>query len=195
VVRALRVTVAAFVATGLLTGCGVAASKATKAPTQSTFTQTPKPGDAGTVTVWLPTEAGTWAAAVAAATAQFHQTYPNVGVQVSYRTESRQLSDFASAAFASASPTVIAINASDAYREIIAGALTDVTTASWTFDNRAGWNSRLVSSCTNQTKLYCVPFTSDLVLAVPAGSLYGNWANAWLHAATSTSVQHMIMGD
>jgi ABC-type glycerol-3-phosphate transport system substrate-binding protein len=193
--RALRVTVAALVAAGLLTGCGVAATKAATPPTQSTFTQTPKPSDTGTATIWLPAAAATWTAAITAANAQFHRLFPNVVVQVSYRAEQRQLTDFASAAYASNAPAVLGIDASDSHTEIISGAFTQLTTVMTTFNGWQSWSPRLVAACTRQTTLYCVPFTGDIVLAVPAGTLTGIWADAWIRAASSASVQRLIMGD
>jgi N,N'-diacetylchitobiose transport system substrate-binding protein len=195
VVRALRVTAFALVAAGLLAGCGAVTPAVPALATQTTYTRTPQPLATGGITVWLPAEAAGWPSATAAATGLFHQTYPNVTVAISYRAEPAQLSAFAAAAYASDAPTVIAVDATDAHHEIIAGAFTNLTSVSSTFDGRLGWNSRLVSSCSNQNSLYCVPFSADLVLAIPAGGQYGDWAEAWMHAATSTSVQRMIMGD
>jgi N,N'-diacetylchitobiose transport system substrate-binding protein len=114
---------------------------------------------AGTITVWLQTDAQTlWPQAASAATTVFNKTYPNVKVEVVYQAWTDHLTKFDASAQAGTAPDVIEFGNSETAQYIYAGALADLTADKSKFDNASSWLDGLTASCTMGGKLFCVPY-------------------------------------
>ncbi|GAB1646361.1 extracellular solute-binding protein [Krasilnikovia sp. MM14-A1259] len=143
-----------IVVTPVLCGALLAAAACSSGSADSTA-QDPN----GAITVWLQTDAQTlWPRAVADATTAFHQTYPNVRVDVAYQSWTDHLTKFDAAAQAGAVPDVLEFGNSETAQYIAAGALADLTADRASFDNSSTWLDGLTASCTTDGKLFCVPY-------------------------------------
>lgn len=146
-----RIATATVVCGGLLLALGACGS--------DDKTSSNDPNAAGTMTVWLQTDAQTlWPKAAADATAIFNKTYPNVKVNVVYQAWTDHLTKFDAAAQAHTMPDVLEFGNSETVQYIVAGALADLTADRSSFDNADNWLDGLTASCTVSGKLYCVPY-------------------------------------
>ncbi|WP_371494404.1 extracellular solute-binding protein [Kitasatospora sp. NBC_00374] len=119
-----------------------------------------EPADAaGTLTVWLQTDAQTlWPKSVDAATAEFRRKYPKVEVSVAYQVWTDHLAKFDAAAQAGHVPDVIELGNSETAQYNAAGAFLDLAPRTAEFDNSADWQKGLADACHLDGKLYCVPY-------------------------------------
>jgi N,N'-diacetylchitobiose transport system substrate-binding protein len=112
-----------------------------------------------TITVWLMTDSQTgWDKAVNNATAQFKQQHPGSNVNVQFQTWGTYLTKFSSAVKAGSVPDVMEVGNTQAGTPASQGAFADLSSVKGNFPNSANWNAGLVSSCTQDGKLYCVPY-------------------------------------
>jgi N,N'-diacetylchitobiose transport system substrate-binding protein len=113
----------------------------------------------GTLTVWLQVDAQSlWPKSVAAATAAFNQKYPKVKVSVQYQAWADHLTKFDASAQANKVPDVIELGNSETSQYVQAGAFVDLSSKKATFDGSSKWQKGLLDACTNDGKLYCVPY-------------------------------------
>jgi N,N'-diacetylchitobiose transport system substrate-binding protein len=112
-----------------------------------------------TVNVWLMVDAQTgWATAVSGATKTFEQQHPGDKVNVTYQTWGTYLDKFATAQKAGAVPDVMEVGNTQAGTPASEGAFAALDSAKGNFPNSAQWNAGLTASCTQNGKLYCVPY-------------------------------------
>lgn len=114
----------------------------------------------GTLTVWLmqDAEGESWAPIVEQATAKFHETYPNVDVDVVIQ-QWDGINDRLNTAFASNSPPdVVELGNTLAPTFAASGALADLTDHRGEFENSDSWLTILENSSTYDGRLYAVPY-------------------------------------
>ena len=114
---------------------------------------------AGTLTVWLQTDAQQgWPELVDAASAAVKKQYPNVTVNVEYQTWPDHLTKLDAALAGTTPPDVVELGNTEMTKYMAAGALADITSKKGDFDNSATWLNALTESATFDGALYGVPY-------------------------------------
>jgi N,N'-diacetylchitobiose transport system substrate-binding protein len=128
----------------------VTVSAATAAPSKST---------AGSITVWLQTDAQNgWPDIVAAANSQFEKDHPGVNVNVQYQQWTQHLAKFDATLAGGNAPDVIEMGNTEMLKYMAAGALQDLTSNKSSFANSANWLAGLQKSAMYGGHLYGVPY-------------------------------------
>jgi len=150
-----RNKLAALACAGAAVALVASACSSSKTPAASTSSSAAP----ATITVWLMTDAQTgWQQAVTNATATFKQQHPGSNVNLQYQTWGTYLTKFSSALKAGSVPDVMEVGNTQAGTPASQGAFADLSSVKGNFPNSANWNAGLTSSCTQNGKLYCVPY-------------------------------------
>ncbi|MER5635715.1 extracellular solute-binding protein [Kitasatospora sp. NPDC002227] len=135
-----------------LAGCGSGAAPAAK-PSDDPAKAT------GSVTVWLMPEAqANWPELVQQVNDQFAAKYPKVDLKLAYQTWGEKIGKLDAALKGGSAPDVVELGNTETMKYILNGTLAPLDKAS--FDNSDSWIKGLVSTCTYQDKLFCVPYYS-----------------------------------
>jgi len=111
----------------------------------------------GTLTVWLMNGSAPQSV-IDEVNADFKTKYPNVTVKVEIQQWSDVTTKLDTAFQGSNPPDVMELGNTLVAKYAAAGALLDITGKKAGFDNSATWLQSLTDSCTQGSKLYCVPY-------------------------------------
>lgn len=111
----------------------------------------------GTLTVWLMNGSAP-DSVVNETNADFKAKYPNVTVKVEIQQWSDVTTKLDTAFQGSSPPDVMELGNTLVAKYAAAGALLDITGQKASFDNSSTWLQSLTDSCTQGSKLYCVPY-------------------------------------
>ena len=111
----------------------------------------------GTLTVWLMNGSAPQSV-IDEVNADFKAKYPNVTVNVEIQQWSDVTTKLDTAFQGSTPPDVMELGNTLVAKYAAAGALLDITGKKTGFDNSATWLQSLTDSCTQGSKLYCVPY-------------------------------------
>jgi N,N'-diacetylchitobiose transport system substrate-binding protein len=111
----------------------------------------------GTLTVWLMNGSAPQSV-IDEVNADFKTKYPNVTVKVEIQQWSDVTTKLDTAFQGSTPPDVMELGNTLVAKYAAAGALLDITGKKAGFDNSATWLQSLTDSCTQGSKLYCVPY-------------------------------------
>src|SRR5262245_14630879 len=138
-----------------------------------TAASAPAKSQADSITVWLMVDAqNNWAEAVNAATRQFQQQHPGVGVTVQYQTWGEHLTKFDAALAGGNAPDVKELGNTGTVKYMSAGALADLTSQKSSFPNSGTWLNGLTESVTFNGKLYGVPYYAGARAVIYRTDLY-----------------------
>src|SRR5881397_4132575 len=129
----------------LATACG--GSTGTNNPTDET----------GTLTVWLMNGSAPQSV-IDSVNADFKAKYPKVEVKVEIQQWGDIGTKLDTAYAGSTPPDVVELGNTLVAKYAAAGALEDITGKKGSFDNASTWLQSLTDSCTQNGKLYCVPY-------------------------------------
>ncbi len=140
------VTVASVAVALIAAACGGSSSE-TNNPSSQT----------GTLTVWLMNGSAPQSV-IDEVNADFKVKYPNVTVKVEIQQWGDIGTKLDTAFGGSTPPDVVELGNTLVAKYAAAGALEDITGKKTSFDNASTWLQSLTDSCTQNGKLYCVPY-------------------------------------
>src|SRR5216117_899207 len=140
------VTVASVAVALIAAACGGSSSE-TNNPSSQT----------GTLTVWLMNGSAPQTV-IDEVNADFKAKYPNVTVKVEIQQWGDIGTKLDTAFGGSTPPDVVELGNTLVAKYAAAGALEDITGKKANFDNSSTWLQSLTDSCTQSSKLYCVPY-------------------------------------
>src|SRR6059058_947864 len=140
------VTVASVAVALIAAACGGSSSE-TNNPSSQT----------GTLTVWLMNGSAPQTV-IDQVNADFKTKYPNVTVKVEIQQWGDIGTKLDTAFGCSTPPDVVELGNTLVAKYAAAGALEDITGKKTSFDNASTWLQSLTDSCTQNGKLYCVPY-------------------------------------
>src|SRR6184192_2164311 len=123
----------------------------------STGTTTNPADQTGTLTVWLMNGSAPQTV-IDQVNADFKTKYPNVTVKVEIQQWGDIGTKLDTAFGGSTPPDVVELGNTLVAKYAAAGALEDITGKKTSFDNASTWLQSLTDSCTQNGKLYCVPY-------------------------------------
>jgi N,N'-diacetylchitobiose transport system substrate-binding protein len=126
---------------------------------------------AGTLTVWLQTDAQSgWPEIVAAANRAFTAKHPDVTVEVQYQTWGDHLTKFDAALAGGNAPDVIEMGNTETTKYMAAGAFRQLRAAN--YPNSKTWLQGLKASCTFNGRTFCVPYYAGARAVIYRKDLY-----------------------
>jgi N,N'-diacetylchitobiose transport system substrate-binding protein len=140
------VTVASVAVALIAAACGGSSSESNNPSSQT-----------GTLTVWLMNGSAPQSV-IDEVNADFKVKYPNVTVKVEIQQWGDIGTKLDTAFGGSTPPDVVELGNTLVAKYAAAGALEDITGKKTSFDNASTWLQSLTDSCTQNGKLYCVPY-------------------------------------
>src|SRR3954452_19403970 len=159
------------------------------AVTTATTLGATKKATAGSITVWLQTDAQSgWPGVVAAANQQFQSDHPGTTVNVQYQNWGDHLQKFDATLAGGGGPDVIEMGNTEMTKYMAAGAFADISSSRGSFDNSANWLKGLAASGKYGGKTYGVPYYAGSRVVTYRSDLYKKAGISKLPATTAQYV-------